>query len=714
MLLRKSRGNILLLDVNPAPPRTSDVAPPDGDRMPLETGAQRMALLLEEAQRLMAERDPAALLRMVCAAARPLTRASIVSVGVVNEGGVVEELVAVGLDKSVVAELRQSLSTDAEHPARAVFGSREIVSGVNAGGDPTAICLPASHPPVHSYVFVPVASPTRVYGWLALVEKEGAQVFSEEDIQLASTLGALAGMAYENARLVAQLQAQAEELREHEERTDFAMFAAQTGVSYRDLDSSWVELSRSTAKLFGLPPDIRRVTQEQLYQHVHPDDGARVRAAVEKAIQDRSDFALEFRRLMPEGGPRWFQFRGRVVSNEQGEPTRIVGVVTDITERRSLELQLRQSQKMEALGQLAGGVAHDFNNLLTAILGYGRLALETARETSQRHDLDEIVKAASRAASLTKQLLAFSRRQVVETTVLDLNLLIVDMVTMLRRMIGEDIELGTTLAAGFSHVRADRSQLEQVVMNLVINARDACEPGGRIRLVTHSVDVDGATAAVTPSLNRGAYVTLSVIDDGTGMDEATKSRLFEPFFTTKPRGQGTGLGLATVYGIVVQSGGAIEVESEFSRGSRFTVYLPREQELTQSAGRTAELPAVTTPRTVLLVEDEQAVRELVRIILERAGHRVVEAATPEEAITRFNSMESVDLLLTDVVMPVMSGFDLFHTLVERLPSLRVLFISGYTDYALLEPTIADRGAAFLEKPFSAEALIGKVREVLSH
>jgi CheY-like chemotaxis protein len=281
-------------------------------------------------------------------------------------------------------------------------------------------------------------------------------------------------------------------------------------------------------------------------------------------------------------------------------------------------------------------------------------------------------------------------------------------------MIGEDIELGTTLAAGLSHVRADRSQLEQVVMNLVINARDACEPGGRIRLVTHSVDVDGATAAVTPSLNRGAYVTLSVIDDGIGMDEATKSRLFEPFFTTKPRGQGTGLGLATVYGIVVQSGGAIEVESEFGRGSRFTVYLPREQEATQSAGRTAEPPAATTPWTVLLVEDEQAVRELVRIILERAGHRVVEAATPEEAITRFNSMESVDLLLTDVVMPVMSGFDLFHTLVERLPSLRVLFISGYTDYALLEPTIADRGAAFLEKPFSAEALIGKVREVLNH
>lgn len=673
-----------------------------------------MGLLLDEAQRLMAERDPAALLRRVCAAARPLTQASIVGVAVVNEEGAVDDFVAVGLDDGVVAELRQLLAADADHPARTVFGSREIVRGVNAGGDPRAICLPASHPPVHSYLFVPVASPSRVYGWLALVEKEGAQVFSEEDTQLASTLGALAGMAYENARLVTQLQAQAQELREHEERTDFAMFAAQTGVSYRDLDSSWVELSRSTARLFGFPPETRRVNSEQLYQNVHPEDGARVRAAVAKAIQDQSDFALEFRRLIPDGAPRWFQFRGRVVSNEQGTPTRVVGVVTDITERRSLELQLRQSQKMEALGQLAGGVAHDFNNLLTAILGYGRLALETASETSQRHDLEEVVKAASRAASLTKQLLAFSRRQVVETAVLDLNLLIVDMVTMLRRMIGEDIELATTLAAGLSHVRADRSQLEQVVMNLVINARDACQPAGQIRLVTEAVDLDDAATSMTPRLDRGAYVTLSVIDDGSGMDEATKSRLFEPFFTTKPRGQGTGLGLATVYGIVVQSGGAIEVESEYGRGARFTVYLPRELEATQSAGRAVEAAPATTPRTVLLVEDEQAVRELVRIILERAGHRVVEAATPEEAITMFNSMESVDLLLTDVVMPVMSGFDLFHTLVKRLPSLRVLFISGYTDYALFEPTIADRGAAFLEKPFSAEALIGKVREVLSH
>jgi signal transduction histidine kinase/CheY-like chemotaxis protein len=679
----------------------------------VELEKRRMALLLEEAQRLMAERDPTALLHHVCTAARPLTQARFVGVGIVNGNGAVDDFVAVGLDEAVVAELRQSMDANHEHPARAAFQSRQIVRDVNPGGDPVAICLPASHPPVHSYVFAPVASPSRVYGWLALVEKEGASVFSDEDTQVASTLGAMAGMAYENARLVAQLQAQSDELREHEEQTDFAMTAARSGVSYRDLDSSLVELSPSTAQLFGFPAGTRRVSQEQLYERVHPEDGPLIRAAVQRAIDEHGEFALEFRLVVNVDGPRWFQFRGRVLTNDDGEPARVVGVITDVTARRLLELQLRQSQKMEALGQLAGGVAHDFNNLLTAIMGYGRFALETAG-AGQRHDLEEIVKAAGRAAALTKQLLAFSRRHMVETVVLDLNLLIVDMVTMLRRMIGEDIELATTLASGLSHVRADRSQLEQVVMNLVINARDACGHGGRIRLVTDAVDVDSALAARTPGLNRGAYVTLSVIDNGIGMTEETKSRLFEPFFTTKPRGQGTGLGLATVYGIVVQSGGAIRVESEAGQGSEFIVYLPREEEVAQPEGRAVESAVSTSSWSVLLVEDEQAVRELVRIILERAGHRVIEAATPEEAIERFNTLESVDLLLTDVVMPAMSGFDLFHALVERQPSLRVLFISGYTDYATFEPTIAHKGGAFLEKPFSAEALIGKVREVLGH
>jgi hypothetical protein len=396
-----------------------------------------------------------------------------------------------------------------------------------------------------------------------------------------------------------------------------------------------------------------------------------------------------------------------------------VGVLADITERRTLELQLRQAQKMEAVGQLAGGVAHDFNNLLTAIAGYARFALDSAVVPEQRRDIEEIVKAAGRASALTKQLLSFSRRHFMEAVSIDLNALIVDMVMMLKRVIGEDVELTTALGADLLTVRADRSQLEQVVMNLVINARDAsgsggdAGSGGAIQIETSTATFDaGSTSQL--GLKAGTYVTLTVSDNGCGMSEDTKARLFEPFFTTKPRGQGTGLGLATVYGIVTQNGGAIQVESELGKGSTFTVYLPSETGPAHVAERHAEPQRATGSATVLLVEDEQAVRELVRIILERAGYSVVEAANADEAETLFGAMRSLDLLITDVVMPGRSGFELFHQLHDKQESLHVLFISGYTDYATFDSTIAERDLAFLEKPFSAEGLVAKVRDVLSH
>ena len=672
-----------------------------------------MALLLEHSQRLMAERDPAALLRHVVSAARDITHAAIAGVGIFSDDGTrFEDLISVGLEENAVADLKQLLALDRDNPGRRVIATREPVVVTNPSGDPQAIGLPASHPPVHSFLFVPIASPSRVYGWLALVEKVGAPAFSDVDTQLATTFGAQAGIVYENARLMSQLQAQAEELRAQDEQTDFAMSAARVGVSYHDLGSSWVVVSKSLARMLGLPPDVRGISQDEIYERTHPDDRARVRAAVEKAVRDISDFGLAFRLLLPEG-VRWFQFDGRVDSNDRGEPARVVGVLADITDRRSLELQFRQAQKMEAVGQLAGGVAHDFNNLLTAIVGYSRFALDWATAPEQRRDLEEIIKAAGRAAALTKQLLSFSSRHVMETVSIDLNLLIVDMVTMLRRVIGEDIDLTMSLAAELSAVRADRSQLEQVVMNLVLNARDAIGGGGTVQLETATVTIDGSAAMHRPGLKAGSYVTLTVSDTGCGMSDDTKARLFEPFFTTKPRGQGTGLGLATVYGIIVQSGGAIHVESEPDYGSAFTVYLPSETSPVPVTERHAEPQRVPGSASVLLVEDEQAVRELVRIILERAGYAVVEAANPDVAETLFDAMKSVDLLLTDVVMPGRSGFDLFHRLLEKQPSLRVLFISGYTDYAMFDSASVERDLAFLEKPFSAEGLVAKVQEVLS-
>jgi CheY-like chemotaxis protein len=349
---------------------------------------------------------------------------------------------------------------------------------------------------------------------------------------------------------------------------------------------------------------------------------------------------------------------------------------------------------------------------LTAIIGYARFALERSNQPEQRHDIEEIVKAAGRAGALTKQLLSFSRRHVMETVSIDMNHLMVDMVSMLRRVIGEDIELTTSLGGGLSSVRADRSQLEQVVMNLVVNARDATGAGGAIQIETGAATFKDPPSA-PPGLKPGSYITLTVTDNGCGMSDETKSRLFEPFFTTKPRGQGTGLGLATVYGIVMQTGGGIAVESEPGQGAAFTVYLPADHAPAQVAERPAEPERASGSATVLLVEDEQAVRELVRIILERSGYSVVEAANAQEAETRFEAMGALDLLVTDVVMPGRSGFELFHRLHERLPSLRVLFISGYTDYAMFDGTIVERDLAFLEKPFSAEGLVTKVRDVLS-
>jgi PAS domain S-box-containing protein len=678
-----------------------------------DSGERRLALLLEHSQRLMAERDPAALLRHVAAAAREITEAAIAGVGVLNDDGGFADLVSIGLDDAVVAALKGQLTAEVDHPARRVIAKGEVVSGTNPGGDPAALCLPPTHPPVHSFLFVPVASPTRVYGWLALVEKIGAPAFSDVDTVLATTFGAQAGIVYENARLMSQLRAQAETLRAHEEQTDFAMTAARIGVSYRDLGSSWIVMSQSLARLLGLPPGSRGLTQHEVYERTHPDDREHVRSTVEKAVQDRSEFTFAFRMILPEGVVRWFQFDGRVALDEQGAPARVVGVLADITDRRSLEMQFRQAQKMEAVGQLAGGVAHDFNNLLTAIIGYARFALERANDGDQRHDIEEIVKAAGRAGALTKQLLSFSRRHVMETVSIDLNHLIVDMVSMLRRMIGEDIELSTSLGGGLTAVRGDRSQLEQVVMNLVVNARDAASGvGGAIQIETGMVTFDSAPP-VPPGLKAGSYVTLTVNDNGCGMSEETKGRLFEPFFTTKPRGQGTGLGLATVYGIVMQTGGGISVESEPGQGAAFTVYLPADSSAVHVAERPPDPPRADRSATVLLVEDEQAVRELVRIILERSGYSVIEAANAEEAETLFAAMGGLDLLVTDVVMPGRSGFELFHRLQDKLPTLRVLFISGYTDYAMFDETIVERDLAFLEKPFSAEGLVSKVRDVLA-
>jgi PAS domain S-box-containing protein len=386
----------------------------------------------------------------------------------------------------------------------------------------------------------------------------------------------------------------------------------------------------------------------------------------------------------------------------------------DVSERKKLEEQLRQLQKMEALGRLAGGIAHDFNNLLAVITGYSELLSDSLQSEDGMHKkVDEIRKATARAVSLTHQLLAFSRKQVLEPRVLDVNGSIADLSELLRRVIGEDIELVMQLDPGVGQVKADPSQLEQVLMNLVVNARDAMPRGGKLTLETANIELDQAYARHHPGTTPGRYVMLAVSDTGIGMDAQTQARLFEPFFTTKGRARGTGLGLATVYGIVQQSGGSIEVSSELRRGSTFRIYLPWVDAAVRPVLATEESHPAGGAETILLVEDAEGVRELARESLERRGYAVLVASSPAEALEILQRHgRPIDLLLTDVVLPGMSGSELAARLLPFHPETKVLYMSGYTDDAVVQHGVLEEHVAFLPKPFTLAGLARKVREVL--
>jgi signal transduction histidine kinase/ActR/RegA family two-component response regulator len=382
--------------------------------------------------------------------------------------------------------------------------------------------------------------------------------------------------------------------------------------------------------------------------------------------------------------------------------------------RRSEE-QLRQAQKLEAIGRLAGGVAHDFNNLLTAIMGHSHfLHQRFESDDPAARDAEDILKAAERAASLTRQLLAFSRQQILEPKVLDLNVIITDLDRMLRRLIGEDIDLVTAPLKDLGQVKADPGQIEQVLINLVVNARDAMPDGGKLTIETANVDLDEGYAQARIDLTPGRYVMVAVSDNGCGMSRETASRIFEPFFTTKPMGQGTGLGLSTVHGIVKQSEGHIEVYTELGQGTTFKVYLPRVEEVAED--RPVAQPEVLDHPghgTILLVEDEDIIRRVIVTSLRMSGYTVIEATDGSDAISVCeNRDQPIDLLITDIVMPLMSGPELVRRVRAVRPRLPTLLISGYTDRALVHQGIRGTGMAFLQKPFTPDVLARKVREVL--
>jgi PAS domain S-box-containing protein len=442
-------------------------------------------------------------------------------------------------------------------------------------------------------------------------------------------------------------------------------------------------------------------------RHVHPEDRERALASAQiDSVTDHTVAEYRFRRK--DGGYLWVRDEKRLLHAGNGQPAEIVGSWSDATERRRLEEQLRVAHKLEAIGRLAGGVAHDFNNLLTVIAGNTEMLGELA--PADRALVAEVRDACERAASLTRQLLAFSRSQVLEPKVIDLAGAVRRIESMLRRLIGEDIELVCDLAEDTGRVRVDPGQLEQVIVNLAINARDAMPDGGRLALSTAAVTV----APGDPRRRPGRYARLTVADSGTGMTPEVRARVFEPFFTTKPPGRGTGLGLATVFGIVEQSAGHIELESEPGRGTRFDIDLPSvaEEAARPESAATAPLPS-TGSETILLVEDEPSVRRLARLALEGRGYKVLGA---EDGLTALSLAERhrgpIDLLITDLVMPGMSGRELADLLHGHRPGLRVIFMSGYVEHAELRTALVRGGGAFLQKPFSMVDLAAKVREVL--
>jgi PAS domain S-box-containing protein len=404
------------------------------------------------------------------------------------------------------------------------------------------------------------------------------------------------------------------------------------------------------------------------------------------------------------------------VRNERGEITHFIATQQDVTARKGLELQLWQAQKMEAVGRLAGGVAHDFNNLLTIINGYSQLIVEGLEPNSTLKPLaTEVQKAGERAAGLTRQLLAFSRRQVLAPEILDLNVVITNIEKMLRRLLGEDIEFRTLCDPALWHVRADRGQVEQILMNLVVNARDAMPQGGRLTIETSNAQLDAAYPRSHAHVIPGHYALLLISDTGIGMDSVTQARIFEPFFSTKEHGKGTGLGLATVYGIVKQSGGYIWVYSEPGRGTTFKVYFPRvEGEAEPRRPTPAQAESRPCTETILVVEDEPAVREFAARVLQSNGYKVLVASNPEEAVGVSDQYkETIHLLLTDVVMPMLSGRQLVDHLAFSRPEMKVLYMSGYSDDTIVHRGVTREGAAFLEKPFTPKGLLRRVREVLA-
>ena len=498
-----------------------------------------------------------------------------------------------------------------------------------------------------------------------------------------------------------------------EARLARAQRVAQLGTWELDLDTGTMDWSAEAARIVGLTGAAPATGKDTLWGRVHPDDRVSLDEQLRAVIERRATSALDYRLLLPEEGERTVHQHVEVVLDHGGRPWRLLATIQDVSERRQLEAQLRQVQKMEAVGRLAGGIAHDFNNLLTVINGRSALLLRgLSGDAPARRELELIQETGERAAALTRQLLAFSRRQDLHPARVDLNEVIENMRSMVGHMLGEDIDVVLELEPRLAHANADGTQVEQVVLNLMVNARDAMPRGGRLTVRTENVDLDAAFVEQHVGLNPGPYVMLTVGDTGVGMTPDVRARIFEPFFTTKRSGEGTGLGLATVYGVVTQHRGCLTVDSEPGRGSTFRVYLPRVDEVAEKTPAPAPQASARGYETVLIAEDDEDVRALTAEVLRLHGYATL-VATGTDALRIGAELDrTIDLLVTDVVMPEVTGPELRQALTATRRDLKVLYLSGHTDDALRARGFEPSGAAFLRKPFTPDVLARKVREIL--
>jgi two-component system, cell cycle sensor histidine kinase and response regulator CckA len=553
---------------------------------------------------------------------------------------------------------------------------------------------------------VPLKAGTRTFGALVVQTYSKNRRYGEQDKEILTFVSQQLASAIEHKKNEQALRRSEARYRSLVQSSVYGIFRSSLEGKFQDVNAALIAMLgyQSAEEVLALDP-----TKDVF---VHAEDQARLMEEFRRT--GRMD-GIEVKWKRKDGGPVTVRISGRAVSSADEPADVLEAIAEDVTERRVLEDQFRQAQKMEAVGRLAGGIAHDFNNLLMVIGGYTEVVLtQLEADHPLQAKAQAIQQASDRATTLTRQLLAFSRKQLLELKVVDVNAIVEDMERLLRPLIGENVELTTKLAPEVGRTRADAGQLEQVLMNLVVNSKDAMPKGGRIVVQTQNVSLDNSYRREQTFIRPGKYVMLSVSDNGMGMSKETQSRIFEPFFTTKEKGKGTGLGLSTVYGIVKQSGGYVVVQSEFGSGTTFNIYLPRVEEALEAHGAAPVSRAADGgSETILLVEDEESVRQLVRETLESKGYRVLEAENGQAGLEAAAAHPgAIDLVITDVVMPEMSGRDLAQRLVKERPATKVLYLSGYTEDAIVSEGTIESGKAFLQKPFSLQSLSRKVREVL--